>query len=299
MIASPAFISQPKEEKVSVSSPSPKRVPKKKSTPKKRTPKKPQEKRLARYRSKASSKIMDRIYRARSQRIYLISRAPPKQGSLTHQFVVLGSVGNVYTVEIGHIPSCTCPDHANGYICKHIIMVYLKVLKVPSSSSYIYQHALLTSELEDIYAKAPADPRSAFASQAVRTRYAEITGSKSPDLKKGNDGVKQKPVEGACPICYEDFEKRDKVVFCKAACGNNVHTNCFNMWEQQKLRAHEKVTCVLCRAPWISTGSGKKKKANVNEHKEGYMNLGGYQDDQSRFRDTSSYRYNSYYRGYY
>lgn len=42
-------------------------------------------------------------------------------GGGVQQFSVLGATGNVYTVEIGRHPHCTCPDHMKGNICKHIL----------------------------------------------------------------------------------------------------------------------------------------------------------------------------------
>jgi len=52
--------------------------------------------------------------------MYLIDR-DPQANPHEQKFYVLGSVGNVYTVTISHIPSCTCPDHAKGNLCKHIV----------------------------------------------------------------------------------------------------------------------------------------------------------------------------------
>jgi hypothetical protein len=111
--------------------------------------------------------------------MYLIDRNPPTNPH-EQSFYVLGSVGNVYTVKISHIPSCTCPDHAKGNLCKHIVsqfslqfvcnsllfklFVFLKVLRVPSDSNLIYQNALLTEELESIFKSAPAKPTAVLVS---------------------------------------------------------------------------------------------------------------------------------------
>jgi SWIM zinc finger len=60
-------------------------------------------------------------------------------GALKETFKILGSTGNVYTVTISHIPSCSCPDATKGNHCKHLIFVFLKVLSVPESSTFFYQ----------------------------------------------------------------------------------------------------------------------------------------------------------------
>jgi len=46
---------------------------------------------------------------------------------------------------------------------------------------------------------------------------------------EGNQG-KRKPVEGDCPICFMEFERNEEIVWCKAACGNNIHKKCFDQW---------------------------------------------------------------------
>ena len=48
--------------------------------------------------------------------------------ALRVEFVVLGSTGNVYTVTICRLPSCTCVDHLERKtVCKHLLFVYHKV----------------------------------------------------------------------------------------------------------------------------------------------------------------------------
>ena len=48
--------------------------------------------------------------------------------ALRVEFVVLGSTGNIYTVTICRLPSCTCVDHLERKtVCKHLLFVYHKV----------------------------------------------------------------------------------------------------------------------------------------------------------------------------
>lgn len=261
-----------------------------------KTPKAKPEKRLSRFRSAPTQAIRDRIYRAKQQRMYLIDRNPPTNPH-EQSFYVLGSVGNVYTVKISHIPSCTCPDHAKGNLCKHILFVFLKVLRVPSDSNLIYQNALLTEELESIFKSAPAKPTAVLASKNVRDTFDKVMG-KTPEKKGSNDddgSAKRKPIEDSmCPICYEDLKANDKLVWCKTSCGQNLHEECFNQWKSQAQTSRRDVTCVFCRAQWpedtpVKGGNAKSKVAKMNE---GYMNLASLQPGLSRVRDTSSY--NSY-----
>lgn len=41
----------------------------------------------------------------------------------------------------------------------------------------------------------------------------------------------RKPVEGECPICFMEFNpNEEEIVWCRAACGNNIHKTCFQQW---------------------------------------------------------------------
>ena len=68
----------------------------------------------------------DRIARALNQRLYLIEQEEEDSG---RKYAVLGSTGNVYTVKVGPLVSCDCPDAAKGNVCKHQLFVMLKVLR--------------------------------------------------------------------------------------------------------------------------------------------------------------------------
>lgn len=80
---------------------------------------------------------------------------------------------------------CSCPDFGKGNLCKHILFIYLKVLRVNSGSPLIYQTALITSELQDIFRAAPQDPsRSVLADEAVRRRFNEINSPATEVARK-------------------------------------------------------------------------------------------------------------------
>jgi SWIM zinc finger len=86
-----------------------------------------------------------------SHRLFLIDRKvldpPGSEGGAKVQFVVLGATRNVYTVTVGQAPSCTCPDAAKGNLCKHILFVMLRVLKLRQNNPLVWQKALLKSEV--------------------------------------------------------------------------------------------------------------------------------------------------------
>ncbi|OJD35079.1 ring finger domain protein [Diplodia corticola] len=162
---------------------------------------------------------------------------------------IAGTTGNIYVVNISLIPSCTCPHAEKGNQCKHIAYVLIRVLKAPPHLQY--QLAFLASELGDIFSKAPPIP------------------SGEPNDKDG-----RKPVEGVdCPICCEEFQPvGEEIVWCKAACGNNVHRACFEQWAATK--GGHNVTCPYCRTPWAGDEDMLKKVLKTGEkNHEGYVNV--------------------------
>ncbi|KAI0362357.1 hypothetical protein OH77DRAFT_1515614 [Trametes cingulata] len=239
------------------------------------------EKRGAIFKKACPQNIIERVHRVERQRFFMIERK--REGNeLREEFSVLGSTGNVYTVTIDKKPSCTCPDAMKGNHCKHILFIFLKVLQVTQKSGYWYQKALLTSELEDIFANAPRSP-AAIAHERIRNAYAKATGKAvAPGSEKG--GKKRLPAEDDdCPICYENMHNvaEKLLTFCEE-CGNGLHKECFQQWAKA---AKAGVTCVFCRAAWVvAPAAGGKPARSV----EGYLNLADVAG-VSPVRDTSSY----------
>lgn len=131
-----------------------------------------------------------------------------------------------------------------------------RVLRAPFT--HVYQLGLLRSELDDILASAPPIP---------------VSGA--PDPTEGTKD-KRKKVEGDCPICFMDLlvDGKDTVVWCRAACGQNFHTDCFQTWARIKGSTSSHVTCPLCRSPWEGSNS-VVGSLNLNQavRSEGYINV--------------------------
>jgi hypothetical protein len=179
---------------------------------------------------------------------------------------IVGSTGNIYTVTISKEPNCTCPDSQKGHECKHKVYALHTVLKAPEY--LVYQLGLLSTELREIFEAAPPIPTDS---------------SEASD----NDG-KRKPVDGECPICYMDLdEKENELVWCKAACGNNMHKTCFEQWVVSQ--RGNTVKCVYCRTPWqMEVGDLKGIKKGGTVGLDGYVNVAD-QFGMSGQRDYSSY----------
>ena len=127
----------------------------------------------------------------------------------------------------------------------------LRVLKAPENIGY--QLALTTSELRSLFAHAAPIPAA--------------------DAKAPSSDGNRKPIDGECPICYCEFEvaEKENIVYCKAACGNNVHKDCMASWATAK---QGKATCPYCRAAWEDTTiEGKVDLKGAQRNEDGYLNV--------------------------
>lgn len=137
-----------------------------------------------------------------------------------------------------------------------------RVLNAPFH--HVYQLALLSSELQEIFSRAPPILGNSLADEA---------GSEK----------KRRPVEGDCPICFSELDpaSNEAIVWCKAACGQNMHKECFETWATTKRQSGSyagrgEVTCPMCRTKWEGDEDlvkrAKKSEGKVNS--DGYVNVG-------------------------
>jgi len=217
--------------------------------------------------------------RAATQRMYVLERSQSTEEDChtghedcpIHRFKIAGTTGNVYTVIISHIPTCSCPntafkrDDSDQALCKHTLYILHYVLKAPER--LCYQNAFLTSELKEITENAPA------LSAAVEETPTNDEGSNN-----------RKPIEDDCPICCIPFDPEgDKITWCQTACGNNIHDECFKLWTMTK--AEGNVTCPFCRTLWHTNESalpGEQTETLVDvqmaQRINGYHNVGDQLD---------------------
>lgn len=241
------------------------------------------EKRLKRYREKPTTAICQRIDRARTQRLYLVQRS--EVNDLACDFVVLGSTGNVYDVRVSKIPKCSCPDHARGNLCKHILFIMLKVIGLDPGSPLVYQAAYLDEELGELFALMLSRRvgGSIMANEEVKATYVSlITNGNDTDVETaGADRKALDDDDSDCPICFDRMDVSGNLTYCRAACGTNFHADCIQRWLGQQNRTQP--TCPNCRQPWETS-----TKKQGNSGRQGFTNLGVLQG-QSLKRDTSSY----------
>lgn len=232
------------------------------------------ETRLRRYRSSAPQSYLQIKDRALTQRLTVMGRERYGSDDIPEEKVsIAGSTGNLYTVIIGLVPECDCPHAKKGNQCKHIIYVMLRVLK--AREDIAYQLALTSSELRTVFHHAPPIPSATV----------------DPSSSSSNDeDTNRKPIEGECPICYTEFEPDlEAIVYCRHACGNNVHKECMKSWAAASSGC---ATCPMCRSVWSAMDISSTKTGEIDlsaaETEDGYRNVAA-QLGISRQRDYSSY----------
>ena len=194
------------------------------------------------------------LHRASTQKMFVLNRERFSEdnchagyGDCPSEILkIAGTKGDVYTITISHVPSCTCPVNlfkrtGEEKCCKHLLYVLHNVLKAPERLQY--QNAFLTSELREIFDNAPPLP-------------TEVGDKTLAAVSAGN----RKLLEDDCPICSLELEG-EATVWCKT-CGNNLHEVCFKQWAKVKA-GH--VTCVFCRAEWVDGDGGGKQKVTTKD----------------------------------
>ncbi|KAB8214124.1 hypothetical protein BDV33DRAFT_183350 [Aspergillus novoparasiticus] len=250
----PAVRTDPRDV-IDLTGDSPVASPQKKSLSAKRSPGEGIPERRARvFRRKAPQTFLQRLNRATTQRMFVLGHTVTGADDVPEMsFDIAGTTGNIYKIVIGKEPTCTCPDARKGNQCKHICYVLVNVLKAPQHLQY--QLAFLSMELREIY---------------------EGSSLSREQTKVDDDnGGKRKAVEGDCPICFMEFEPdREEIVWCRAACGNNIHKTCFQQWA---VTQHSQgVRCVYCRSPWQADTSDvnlEQLRVQGQTTAEGYINV--------------------------
>ncbi|EFQ98817.1 Znf1p [Nannizzia gypsea CBS 118893] len=233
-------------------------------SPKKQTKsprKKDVERRLRGFRSKPPQTYLVKLDRARTQRLFVLQRTRGGTEEVPEEYIdIAGSTGNVYQVIIGKEPSCTCPDARKGNQCKHVVLYHV----LRAHEHLRYQLAFLSWELRQIFENAPQNPTEAATT--------------------GNTKGVRKEIDGDCPICFMPLEaENESIVWCKAACGNNIHQTCFQQWVSSQ--SGKQIRCVYwyiaiispgsCRTPWEASDvpplQNLLETGRVNS--EGYLNI--------------------------
>jgi|SaaInlStandDraft_4_1057021.scaffolds.fasta_scaffold05022_1 hypothetical protein len=194
--------------------------------------------------------IESRKSRGKTQKLFLVQIQKPKI-KYERSFDIMGTTGNVYTVDIKKTPTCTCPDHkTRNRRCKHIYFVLIRVMLIAKYKED--QEEFTEDELESMIDEIPAIGNNVKVSDAYKKKYEKF--SKKGDIKTTVD----KRLDDICPICLDDLDN-EPTDYCKYSCGKAVHKECFEMW----LKKQKTKSCIFCRANWTKN-SADEKYINLN-----------------------------------
>lgn len=209
------------------------------------------------YRAAPSQAVLQRMGRS-TQRLYLVRRQQQNGGM---RFDVMGTNGNLYDVTIGLQPHCTCPDYTkrqgtvSSGACKHLIFVYLRVLKLDKRDPRWWQSALIESELVGLF----------NAVQQIGQDDEVMADSEVRQQLERRERKNRKDVEGECCICFDEMTEREQLSYCEA-CGNNFHKVCLDNWSKEQ---PGEARCALCRQP-------------LQVKKDDYLNLAQFSSAHTR-----------------
>ncbi|TVY40942.1 hypothetical protein LSUB1_G003112 [Lachnellula subtilissima] len=226
------------------------------------------EKRLRPFVETPDAEYAKKLKKVQTERLFMLDRKKgiDKHGIVYEEFDIAGSTGNVYQTTIGREPKCVCMDaRIRGNKCKHIKYALIIILKAPAH--LCYQVAFLSSELESIFANAPV------------TRAPELDHKHDHADDETMYAGNRKPIDGECPICVFGMEPGEDIVWCKAACGQNFHKDCFEQWRRSKHGG--KVTCVYCRTEWqedVPNGPNRPLPGSLANLKDMAPKVGSYKN---------------------
>lgn len=169
-----------------------------------------------------------RKYRAINEKLYLLSSHNNEDCLL---YNVTGSTGNVYSVKVSSMSSCTCPDFIKRHNkCKHIYFVLLKVLKLEDDNKQFYSEEEF-KEIKDKFKDFSVYDSNVKADESIINKWKLFS---------------KKDVDDVCPICLDDLQNGEELDYCKAVCGKYVHKECFKLWSRSK-----NSVCVFCKSKWV------------------------------------------------
>ena len=189
----------------------------------------------------------------------------------------------MYNITFAARPVCDCPDCAP--LCKHLLYLKLRVLRIPRGSPllrslgyaphelrYIFAHMAAAGAVEAPEARAvvaaalgvrlsdaPLPPPIARAPAGGGGGAAAAGGAARAAAAAGGVGAYASTVppaarglddeEDECAVCFDVLGGGAGLFYC-SACTHALHGACYAAWRAAKAAAAVPVTCVFCRAVW-------------------------------------------------
>lgn len=153
----------------------------------------------------------------------------------------------VYKVIIAENPSCDCEDYTSRSKrkqCKHILFVLRRVLNVTDFPT-LFKSVWTENEIKQL-----------INSSANAKLFSNLTPANQNEIEMNNNEsttvlARELAEDDVCCICYVSMDVKQNLVWCKAMCGNNLHLECFRLWETSRSHTTQTVTCPHCRSKWM------------------------------------------------
>jgi hypothetical protein len=179
-----------------------------------------------------------RKIRGKVQKLYLIERKDVIDKYIM-SYVVMGSTGNLYTVDITYKPQCTCPDYISRQKrCKHIFFILIRIMNVKDGNEDKEKFTKYALTKMFNYSTKRIIDKNAIATDYIKSKYQKIKNN-------NGDTVELKTLDDLCPVCLDDLTNGEPVIYCINSCGKPIHEDCFRMWTNIKPK-----NCLSCNAPW-------------------------------------------------
>ncbi|KAF4766807.1 hypothetical protein HAV15_010273 [Penicillium sp. str.  len=83
----------------------------------------------------------------------------------------------------------------------------------------------------------------------LREMLATLFLKRKLDTTTPTNAGERKPVDGECPICFNDFKPKQKTTWCQD-CRSNFHQGCLEKWRAAIQTSDNDVRCLYCKLPW-------------------------------------------------
>lgn len=190
--------------------------------------------------------------RGKTQRIFLVHTHNYDDSDIVRSYDVMGTTGNLYTVTIKDIPTCTCPDYSQRQKrCKHIYFVLTRIMKVKPKHEDMATYS--SKDLCDMFENIPQ------ITDNLRVSGDEIkTYIKKTNKFDRNHKMQEIDENTLCPICLENMEGSfEPIIYCKYSCGTPIHKECSSIYHKH---TRTKECCIVC-------------KVSMTEPSDTYINL--------------------------
>jgi hypothetical protein len=172
--------------------------------------------------------------RGKQQKIFFIESHDNDE--YAKSFDVMGSTGNVYTVNISNNTSCSCPDYKQRKSrCKHVYFILIKIMNVNENN--VDQYTYTNEEVVLMFNNIPVIVEQLKINNAMKNKYNNGAPNNKKIIMLGMDDL--------CPICLDDMDNGDDYDHCKNFCGRAVHADCFLACKKNNMNK-----CVFCRNPF-------------------------------------------------